>query len=243
MSLSDKYFDALNETIQKAQTSQKETVEKAARICAESLLDDGYLYTFGTGHSHLLAEEIFYRAGGLVRVFPIEDDALMLHTGASRSSKIERVAGFATVLLNDTPAKEGDVLFVFSNSGRNTMPVEIALAAKEKGMKTICITSLKHAATVTSRHPSGKKLNEVCDVVLDNCGEPGDGAVNLGELQMGATSTVIGAMLLQAIVCRAAEIVTERGAEPEIFQSANVDGGDVKNAAYLKKYKKEINIL
>ncbi len=243
MSLSQEYFDSLNETIKNAQESQKETVEKAALICAESLIGGGYLYTFGTGHSHLLAEEIFYRAGGLVRVFPIEDDALMLHTGASRSSKIERVAGFATILLNDTPAKAGDVLFVFSNSGRNTMPVEIALSAKEKGMKTICITSLKHAATVSSRHPSGKKLSEVCDVVLDNCGLPGDGAVKLGELQMGATSTVIGAMLLQAIVCRTAELIASRGIEPEIFQSANIDGGDQKNAAYLKKYKKEINIL
>lgn len=243
MNLSEQYFAALNETIALAQKSQKETVEKAARICAESLMNDGYLFTFGTGHSHLLAEEIFYRAGGLVRVFPIEDDALMLHTGASRSSKIERVAGFASILLNDTPAKAGDVLFVFSNSGRNTMPVEIALTAKEKGMKTICITSLKHTATVTSRHPSGKKLSEVCDVVLDNCGAPGDGAVYLGELQTGATSTVIGAMLLQAIVCRTAELIKASGAEPEMFQSANIDGGDRKNAAFLAKYKKEINIL
>ena len=243
MTKAQEYFQNLNETLSKAQESQAEKVEEAARICADSLAADGYLYTFGTGHSHLLAEEIFYRAGGLVRIFPLEDDALMLHTGASRSSQFERIAGFASILLTSSPAKAGDVIFVFSNSGRNTMPVEMAMKAREMGLKTICITSFAHAATVSSRHESGKKLGEVCDIALDNCGSPGDSCVNLGELQMGPTSTVVGAALLQDIVCRTAELLEERGISPEVFASANVDGGDRKNAAYLAKYKEKINIL
>ena len=239
----DEYFSALNETLLTAEKTQADKVEAAARICAEALQNDGYLYTFGTGHSHLLAEEIFYRAGGLVRVFPLEDDALMLHTGASRSSQFERIEGFASVLLKNSPAKAGDVIFIFSNSGRNTMPVEMAMTAREMGLKSICITSFAHAATVSSRHPSGKKLGEACDVALDNCGAPGDACVALGDYQMGPTSTVIGAALLQAIVCRTAELVAESGKTPEVFASANVDGGDQKNAAYLAKYKEKINIL
>lgn len=243
MTKAQEYFENLNKTLLTAQKTQADKVEAAAQICADALASDGYLYTFGTGHSHLLAEEIFYRAGGLVRIFPLEDDALMLHTGASRSSQFERVAGFASILLTSSPAKAGDVMFVFSNSGRNTMPVEMALKARELGLKTICITSFAHAATVSSRHESGKKLGEVCDVSLDNCGSPGDACVALGEQLMGPTSTVVGAALLQAIVCRAAEILQERGITPEIFASANIDGGDRKNAAYLAKYKEKINIL
>lgn len=243
MSKAQEYFSALNETMLRAQETQADKIEEAALLVADALAADGYLYTFGTGHSHLLAEEIFYRAGGLVRVFPLEDDALMLHTGASRSSQFERISGVASLLLTSSPAKAGDVIFVFSNSGRNTMPVEMAVTAREMGLSTICITSFAHAATVTSRHPSGKKLGEVCDVALDNCGTPGDAAVTLGELQMGPTSTAVGAALLQAIVCRAAELLTERGIEPEVFASANIDGGDKKNAAYLAKYKEKINIL
>ncbi len=243
MSKAQEYFNALNETLLRAEKTQAEKVEAAAQLCAASLEKDGTIYTFGTGHSHLLAEEIFYRAGGLVRIFPLEDDALMLHTGASRSSQFERIEGFASILLTSSPAKAGDVIFVFSNSGRNTMPVEMAMKASEMGLSTVCITSFAHAATVTSRHPSGKKLGEVCDVALDNCGSAGDACVNLGEQLMGPTSTVVGAALLQAIVCRAAEILTERGIEPEIFASANIDGGDRKNAAYLAKYKEKINIL
>lgn len=243
MNQAQAYFQAILELLSRLTETQADAVEAAAGVCAEALMSDGYLYTFGTGHSHLLAEEIFYRAGGLVRVFPIEDDALMLHTGASRSSQFERIEGFATVLLDATPAKAGDVIFVFSNSGRNTMPVEMALRAREKGMKTICITSLAHAASVSSRHPCGKKLSEVCDVVLDNCGKAGDCLVSLGELQMGPSSTVAGAVLLQAIVCRCAQLMEACGVAPEVFASANIDGGDQKNADYLRKYKEKINIL
>ena len=162
----------------------------------------------------------------------------MLHRAAARSSQIERASGIAKPLLDDIDAvRFGGVMFLFSNSGCNTVAVDMAMEAKKKGLSTVCITNLTHAAKSTSRHPEGKKLCEVCDVVIDNMGCYGDAAIEVDGNMTGATSTVIGAMILQAIVCRAIELVAERGCSAEIFHSANTAGGDDANETYIQKYK------
>ena len=148
----------------------------------------------------------------------------MLHRAAARSSQIERASGIAKPLLDDVDAvRFGGVMFLFSNSGCNTVAVDMAMEAKKRGLGTVCITNLTHAAKSTSRHPEGKKLCEVCVT--------------------GATSTVIGAMILQAIVCRAIELVQARGSAPEVFHSANTAGGDDANEAYIQKYKPFVKAL
>ena len=134
-------------------------------------------------------------------------------------------------------------MFLFSNSGCNTVAVEMAEEARARGLKTVCITNLTHAARSRSRHPEGKKLCEVCDVVIDNKGCYGDAAINVRGAVTGATSTVIGSMILQAAVCRGIEITQERGAVPEVFQSANTVGGDEANEQYIKHYKAFIRSL
>ena len=113
----------------------------------------------------------------------------------------------------------------------------MAEEAKKRGLNTVCITNLTHSARSKSRHPLGKKLFEVCDVVIDNMGCYGDAAIDIDGTVTGATSTVIGSMVMQAIVCRAIEISKERGVQPEVFQSANTAGGDDANEKYIKKYK------
>jgi uncharacterized phosphosugar-binding protein len=168
----------------------------------------------------------------------------MLHRAAAASSQLERVTGLASILLNDVYAiKEGGVMFLFSNSGCNTVAVEMAEEARARGLKTVCITNLTHAARSRSRHPEGKKLCEVCDVVIDNKGCYGDAAINVCGAVTGATSTVIGSMILQAAVCRGIEITQERGTVPEVFQSANTVGGDEANEQYIKHYKAFIRSL
>lgn len=234
----EQYVQEVKRLIDAVMQTQRGSIERAAELSAEALCGDGFIFTFGTGHSHLLAEEIFYRAGGLARVCPILEDSLMLHRGAAASSMYERTPGLATLLLDNTDTiRFGGVLFVFSNSGCNTVAVEMAEHAKELGIKTICITNITHSTKMTSRHPSGLKLKDVCDVVIDNCGCYGDAAIPFGDDSCGATSTVIGSMIMQAIVCRTVELCIERGAAPELFSSANTVGGDEKNSAYLEKYK------
>ena len=244
MNSAQRYINEIKRLIEAVETTQQENIERAAELVADALATDGYVFTFGTGHSHILAEEIFYRAGGLVRVCPIFEDSLMLHRAAAASSQLERVAGLASVLLDDVDAvKEGGVMFLFSNSGCNTVAVEMAEEARARGLATVCITNLTHAARSHSRHPKGHKLCEVCDVVIDNMGCYGDAAIEVGGAVTGATSTAIGSVILQAVVCRGIELAQERGTQPEVFQSANTVGGDEANEEYIKRYKASIRSL
>ncbi len=239
-----KYMNEIERLVKEVGEKQADVMEKAALITADALCTDGFVFTFGTGHSHILAEEIFYRAGGLVRVCPILEDALMLHTHAARSSMFERAPGLASLLLDDIDCvKYGGVIFIFSNSGGNTVAVDMAMEAKKRGLIPVCITNITHSNIITSRHPEGLKLKDVCDVVIDNMGCYGDAAVEIGEVTTGATSTVIGAMIMQAIVCRAVEICSERGKMPEVFKSANTKGGDEANEDFIEKYKPMVKAL
>lgn len=237
MKASETYMDSVIRLAGQVRDAQSGAIEKAAGLSAAALRRGGYIFAFGTGHSHMLAEEIFYRAGGLVRVVPIFDPALMLHEAAAESSVLERRPGLAASLLDGVETLgAGGVLFLFSNSGCNTVAVEMAVDAKARGLATVCVTSVAHSRRMTSRHPEGLKLMDVCDVVIDNMGVYGDASVRVGGAEMGATSTVIGAMIMEAVVCRTAEILTESGVEPEVFASANTEGGDKVNERFIRKY-------
>ena len=238
MNALNRYVEEIKRLVDAVSTQQNDKMEQAAVLCADALCSDGFIFTFGTGHSHLLAEEIFYRAGGLARVCPILEDALMLHHNAARSSMFERAPGLAKMLLDDVDAVQyGGVMFLFSNSGCNTVAIDMAQEAKKRGLSTICITNLIHSNAMTSRHPEGLKLKDVCDVVIDNMGCLGDASITIGPSTTGATSTVIGAMIMEGVVCRAIELATERGTVPETFHSANAPGGDDHNEEYIRKYK------
>ncbi len=225
MNAIDRYTDIVLQKMQASVANQRPAIEQAAALVGDALLADRYLYAFGTGHSHMLAEEIFYRAGGLARAAPIFDSALMLHESASASSLSEQRTGYAERLLARYPVAAGDVLILASNSGRNAVPVEMALAARDRGLRAIGITSLAHSAAFPSRHPSGKRLLDVVDVVLDNLAEPGDAALALPGLprRIGPTSTLTGVLLLNLIVVRGIELALERGHVAEVYASSNAD--------------------
>jgi uncharacterized phosphosugar-binding protein len=237
------YITNIEKLIQEVKETQLNSLKQSAEIIAESLIGDGMLYAFGTGHSHMLAEELFYRAGGLAKVYPILDEGLMLHSGAAKSTSFERLHGYAEALLNDYPVKKGDVIIIASNSGRNAISIEMAMEAKKRGMKVLALTSLKHSQSSTSRHTSGKFLYELADVVIDNCGCIGDASIEFDEIgNVGPTSTVIGALLLQSIICEAVEIMLARKVKPEVYISSNVGSGD-NNQALIAKYAKQIKSL
>lgn len=224
---------------------QVEKLEKAAEWVADCLSKDGWIYITGTGHSHILAEEIFYRAGGFARIRPIFHEALMLHQSASESTVIERKSALAAKILNDYPIQKNDLLILSSNSGRNSVILDFALEAQKLGAKVIAITNLTHSQQVTSRHSSGKKLYEVVDLYLDNCGDFGDACLEIEgiEMKVGATSTIIGSALLQAIMVQAADLMIKKNIKPELFSSSNTDEGEKHNHALISKYKSQIKGL
>lgn len=245
MSKAFEYIDNIEKLISKIKTAGAENIEKTAVAFKKSLINDRNIYLFGTGHSHMLAEELFYRAGGLVRIQPILDEPLMLHESATESTVYERRQGLADSLFFEYGLKKGDVIVIISNSGRNGVIVDMALLCKEKGLTVIALTNLKHTYSGESRHKSGKRLCEIADIVLDNYGCVGDASLNIEGVsgKICPTSTVTGSLILNAVVARAIELCAEEDFFPDCFVSANVDGGDEINNKLAEKYKKEIKHL
>ena len=238
MNAIETYGKALSKIMDKAFTEQSAALEKAAQAMAGALAENRMVYTFGTGHGHLLSLELFYRAGGLASLCPILDENLMLHKEAAEGSELERIDGKARELIVKYGVKKSDVVVVCSNSGRNAAPVEMAAEARTIGAVAIALTSMRHSSSVSPRNALGKRLYEVADIVLDNFGVPGDAIYEASDgMRAGPTSTAVGAALLQAVVCRVSEILHERGADVEFYKSANIDGGDEWNASLIEKYK------
>ena len=205
----------------KAASTQVGAVRVAARLVADALADGKQFWVFGTGHSHLIAEELYGRAGGLADVRAVLEPAVMLHEGLLKSSLLERLGGLAEVLLEIHDVGPGDVVLIASNSGRNAVPVEFAVGARQAGAKVIALTSLKHSTAVSSRAPGGQRLFEVADVVIDNCGVPGDALIEVAGSRTGSTSTLVGALLAQALVVEVVTLLADRGQAPNVLRSLN----------------------
>ncbi len=240
----DRYFEESERQLRAVYETQRTQLDTAARWLGEALAADHWLYAFGTGHSHMLAEEIFYRAGNLGRANPILDDRLMLHKDAIDATYLEREQGLAAKILADYPVEAGDVLIVASNSGRNAVPIELALLGRERGLKVIAITNLAQSLAWPSRHPSGKRLCDAAELTLDNCGVNGDAAVELPGLpgKVGPTSTITGAFIVNAIIVGGIEHALKLGHTPEVFISSNTNGDD-HNDRILQKYKGRVRHL
>jgi uncharacterized phosphosugar-binding protein len=239
------YIDEVLRLLRTVEDTQVEVIKAAAELVAEAMANNHLLHVFGTGHGHILAEELFYRAGGLLPINPILDSGLMLHEAALASSQLERLPGYAQVVLSSHNLEPGDVMLVASSSGINSVPVEAALYAKERGLKVIALTSIAHSQSALPRHPSGKKLYARADVVIDNCGIPGDAILEVEGLpgRICPTSTVIGAALLHWLEHEVVQNLLERGIIPEIVISANVPGGDDNNAAGFACYRSRVRCL
>jgi uncharacterized phosphosugar-binding protein len=236
----DEYFAAAQEQLATLTRSQRAQMDQAAQWVCDTLIGEHYIYAFGSGHSHALAEEVFYRAGGLARVVPILDENLMVHKSASASTDWERKHGYAKEVLARYPLSTGDLLFIISNSGRNPVPIEMALDAKARGARVVAISSSQYAAKVRSRHSSGKKLTDIAAIVIDNCGPAGDAAVAIEGLpqRIGPTSTISSAFILHAVFVEAAARMLAAGHTPEVWGSANTDS--TNNDAIMARYKGKI---
>jgi uncharacterized phosphosugar-binding protein len=230
-----RYLDAARNLVERLVVTEWPSIDAAATLVADALERGGTVHAFGTGHSHMLAEELFYRAGGLVRVNPILFEGLMLHAGAELSTSLERLPGLAEALLEQHPIIAGDVLVVASNSGGNAVVSTLAQSARQRGAAVIAVVSRTHATSAAARATMYPRLHEVADVVIDNGGAVGDAAIEARGFatRVGPTSTVVGAAALNAVVAEAVERLVARGVHPEVFTSSNVEGGDAVNARLL----------
>jgi uncharacterized phosphosugar-binding protein len=244
MSAFDSFAAEVSRQLRLVETAQRPAIEKAAQLVADALQRDRFLWAFGTGHSHMLAEEIFYRAGGLARGAPMLVEDLMLHEKAIEATYTERKQGYAEEILQSYPLQPGDALVVASNGGRNAVPIELALGARNRGLRVIVITNLTQSRNWPSRHPSGKRLADCGDVVIDNCGVDGDAAITIGGFahRIGPPSSITGMFIINAIVVQAIEYAVNAGCAPEVFVSSNTQGDD-HNDRLLEKYRRHIRHL
>ena len=238
------YLLSAQELLGRVAITQRNSVAACVKLFTEALASGKMIHTFGTGHSHLLAEEIFYRAGGLAAIYPILDERLMLHKEVVKGSQNERLPGLAQELIDKHPIANGDVVIVISNSGGNQVTIDLVKLAQSLGAKVIAVTSINHATSKSARSSAAEKIHQLADVVLDNSGVVGDASVRVAGSPMsaGPTSTVIGGALLQSIVVGTVAECLKRGIETEIFLSSNLAGGDENNAAIFDKYRSLIDL-
>ena len=237
------YFDNLKNIISDVEKDEKDALYQGACLMRDAVVGGHNIFAFGCSHAGLLALELYYRTGGMAVINPVRAPGLCLDIDpATMTSQLERMSEYGKIIVDNQPLGEGDVIIIHSVSGRNTVTVDVAERAREKGAKVIALTNMAYSKSVTSRHPSGKRLFEVADVVLDNHGCIGDGAIEIPGLaeKVGPTSTAVGAAMLNAMMTQAVDLIQQAGVTVPVFMSANVDGGDKHNKEMLAKYKDHI---
>ena len=225
------YCSRIVEAIEKIKTTQMDAISQAAEEIAIRLEKGGLLYVFGTGHSHMLAEEVYHRAGGLLQARAVVPHEISTDLAMRKSTLMERLEGVADVVFATHKIRSCDALILVSNSGRNPVPIQMAREARNKGIFTVALTNLAHSESVESREKTGKKLYELCDVVLDTCGPRGDALIPIPgrDYSMAPSSTVLGALVIESLVCSIVETMISHGFQPLIRRSANLDGNDDHN--------------
>lgn len=242
------YLDKMIEAQQSLMQREAGSIEKAATEITSSLRQGGVVHVFGSGHSHLPPEEAFYRSGGLAPVNALLDPSLMFHEGTEKCIALEKWDGYATrFVVPKYDLRAGEVMIVFSASGRNNAPIEVAIAAQDRGLYTIGVTSRRYSAATDSRHPGGKHLCDVVDLVLDHDVPHGDNAIQIdGHPELGSTggmSTVLAILMVNAVFSQVIENFIKAGETPPMIRCPNVGSEEVAlaaNAATFEKYKSRL---
>ncbi len=230
--LANDYVDAIRGVLDRIEQTQMEKVLQAAEMIVQSAVAGGAWHLHDTGH--LVSRELIHRAGGLFLIhaldfsFSVSDPVRPSeHRKQKAAVRGDRVAGLGEHIVRASNMIEGDVLTIGSVSGRNASSIDLAIAAREAGVKVIAVTSLAYSSSVTSTHPTGKRLFEIADLVIDNCGVPGDAALEVKGLDapFGPTSGIGAAMVCWCICAQVVERLVALGHKPHVFKSVNLDGG------------------
>jgi len=232
----NEYFKVIEDLLKEVEATQSENIRKAGELIAASIMDGGILQAFGSGHSYAAAIEITNRAGGLIPAKAIKEPA---------GGMYETIEGVGALFLKRSDIRKEDIVVLISNSGRNPLPIEIALKCKEVGAKIIVVTALESSKELTSKHGSKKNLWQFGDVVLDNRVMKGDSSVEVPGLpvRVCGTSSVSAAVMLNAAVLEAIQIMVSKGYVPPVYMSQNIDGGAEFNERLSAQYADRLNRL
>ncbi|MFJ4582078.1 SIS domain-containing protein [Streptomyces echinatus] len=240
----DLFFDAAVGLLRRVRDEEAGAIAAAGTLLADTVTAGGRLFAFGAGHSSLAAQDVVYRAGGLalMNLLTVPGVVGVDVTPATLGSALERVDGLASAVLDTSPLRAGDALVIISLSGRNALPVEMATGARALGVKVIGVTSVAYATETKSRHTSGTFLKDHCDVVLDSKIAVGDAELTLDTIPapFAPASTVVTTALLQAVMATTAATLADRGVEPPLLRSGNVDGGHEWNGRVMTEYADRI---
>lgn len=244
-----RYFTIMQAVVENVFNTQEDNMAKAAKILASTTKNEGIIHLFGSGHSSLIAEDVFWRAATLANVHAIFESAVAGINEVTKTSKIEKLEGIGQVIVDYNRIMPPDAIICISNSGNNAATVDVALAAKERGVPVIAITNVTYADQLTTHHSSGKKLKDVADVVIDNCSLYGDAAVELDGFpqKVGATSTIPAAFIVPALLVQTCENLLEDGVQPDVYYNGHLAYEDpaikLHNDALVDKYFYKIRNL
>jgi uncharacterized phosphosugar-binding protein len=238
------FMDAADQIMERIRATQMDKIEAAAQVCADSIGQGGLAHLFGTGHSRIPVEEMFPRHGSFPGFHPIIDLSMTFHTqvvgsnGQRQAMYIEKMEGLGEQILRNFVFRTYDCFFVFSNSGVNNVIMEVAIGAKDRGMKVIGVVSLEHCLATPPRHKSGKRLPDVCDITLDNCTPAGDALVHIDGLDypVGPGSTIGYAAIVNALKCSLAQKLTDMGQPPLVLTSGVLIGSDKSAELFERTY-------
>lgn len=250
MNVIGQYHQAITGMLQQIADTEGEAIGRAARRCADAIAAERYLYVIGTGgHSAIAPQEMFWRAGGLVPIYPILDAGFLLSHGAWRSNLVERTPGYVIPILKYHGLSKGDVLIVCNAYGINAATIDAAQEGRRLGATVIGVTSTEFAARTPpdhpSRHPSKQNLHEIVDIFLNTWLPYGDAVVEVpGCSQKVAPASSLGtSFVLNCLVAATVEALVERGVEPPVWMSANLPGGDEANQRHFDKHLTRIKFL
>ena len=244
-----RYFTIMQAVVENVLNTQEDNMAKAAKILASTTKNEGIIHLFGSGHSSLIAEDVFWRAATLANVHAIFESAVAGINEVTKTSKIEKLEGIGQVIVDYNRIMPPDAIICISNSGNNAATVDVALAAKARGVPVIAITNVTYADQLTTHHSSGKKLKDVADVVIDNCSLYGDAAVELDGFpqKVGATSTIPAAFIVPALLVQTCENLLEDGVQPDVYYNGHLAYEDpnikLHNDALVDKYFYKIRNL
>jgi uncharacterized phosphosugar-binding protein len=234
----DAYLEAILALQRRIIAAQRELLNRAAAQMTATIRSGGRIFTFGAGHSHLLAEESFYRAGGLAQATPVFSSMLMLHEKPALGSRLERTGNLAEVLLNTYAPQSGEMIFIYSNSGVNRLPVEMALSARQCDLFIVSVSSHAYSRSAPLSD-LGLRLDQIADIALDNGGEPGDALIPVegSPWRVAPSSTISAALLWNCLLTETAFRLHALGEPLPVFASLNMPGAAEHNQALLATWR------
>jgi uncharacterized phosphosugar-binding protein len=241
------YLQKASALIAQIATEEGEAIVKAGVAVADRIAEDRLIYVIGPGgHSQIGAEEVFSRAGGLACIVSFIDQGFYLGNGAARSMRIERTPGYAKALLDEVTFDAGDILIIVNAYGINAATIDSAMYARERGMTSIGVTSIANQRGLPqghpSRHPSGRDLCDLVDIVVDTKMPLGDAVMSIDGVteKVGPVSTIVNAFAMNSIMLEAIAELARRGIEPPVWRSSNSPGGDEANVGVTERYRTRI---